>query len=308
VPLSEPTARANVAYAGHFAHAIEGESAVAIASHFALTSAAMEPPAAAFREAGTGDSVVCLHSSASSSGQWRPLVDRLASRYRVLTPDLYGYGQSPGWPTDRPLTLGDEAALLEPVFRAAGDHFHLVGHSYGAATALVAALARPERVLSLTLYEPVLIAVLMQEDPDQPAAREIASVRDDTSAAVERDELGAAGARFVDYWMGAGSWAATPEKRRAVIAATMPKIRAEWHAIFTEPTPLAAFAQLAIPTCYLIGATTPEAPRGVARLLTGTLPQVSVVELAGIGHMGPVTHGHQVNVEIEAHLARVSAA
>lgn len=246
---------------------------------------------------------MCLHASASSSGQWRALMERLAPRYRVLAADLYGYGQSPAWPGARPLTLADEAALLEPVFQAAGDRFHVVGHSYGAAIALCAALTQPHRVKSLTLFEPVLIAALMQDDPDQPAAREIASVRDDTSAAVARGELEAAGERFVDYWMGAGAWATTPDKRRAVIAGTMPKIRAEWHAIFTEPTPLAAFARLAIPTRYLVGGASPLAPRGVARLLTRTLPRVSVVELAGVGHMGPVTHADQVNAEIEAQLA-----
>ena len=30
------------------------------------------------REAGIGPSVVCIHCNASSSSQWRPLMDRLA--------------------------------------------------------------------------------------------------------------------------------------------------------------------------------------------------------------------------------------
>jgi pimeloyl-ACP methyl ester carboxylesterase len=166
----------------------------------------METPAASFREAGTGTGVVCVHASASSSGQWRPLMDRLANRFHVLAADLYGYGPSPAWPDDRKLTLTDEVRLLEPVFRAAGDRFHLVGHSYGGAIALRAALDNPGRLRSLVLYEPVLFAALMQEDPEQPAAREAASVRDDTIAAVDRGELDPAGERFVDYWMGTGAW------------------------------------------------------------------------------------------------------
>ena len=93
-----------------------------------------------YREAGTGNAVVCLHASASSSAQWRPLMDRLAGRFHTLAADLYGSGRSPAWPGERPLWLADEVALLEPVFEAAGPRFHLVGHSYGGAVALRAAL------------------------------------------------------------------------------------------------------------------------------------------------------------------------
>ena len=53
------------------------------------------PVGAHFREAGAGRGVVCLHARASSSAQWRPLMDRLASRFRTLAADLYGSGQSP---------------------------------------------------------------------------------------------------------------------------------------------------------------------------------------------------------------------
>src|SRR5262245_5999765 len=78
--------------------------------------ATARPAGAHFREVGAGGGVVCLHASASSSGQWRPLMDRLAGRFRTLAADLYGAGQSPAWPGDRPLWLADEVALLTPIF------------------------------------------------------------------------------------------------------------------------------------------------------------------------------------------------
>jgi len=266
----------------------------------------METQAASFRESGAGVRVVCIHSSASSSGQWRPLMEHLANRFRVLAVDLYGYGQSPPWPDDRELSLADEARLLEPALRSAGERFHLIGHSYGGAVALRAALDDPGRILSLTLFEPVLFAVLMQEDPEQPAAREIASVRDDTSAAVDRGDLAQSAERFVDYWMGAGAWASTPEKRRLAIASAMRKVKSEWHAIFTEPTPLAAFSSLTVETLFIVGSRSPASSRGVARLLTSTLPRVTTLEVDGVGHMGPVTHPDEINAAIGAYLDRVS--
>jgi len=264
----------------------------------------MTSPGAYFREAGAGMAVVCLHASASSSAQWRPLMDRLAGRFRVLAVDLYGSGKSPRWPDDRPLSLADEAALLAPVLSAAGDRFHVIGHSYGGAVALEVALAEPGRIESLVLFEPVLFSVLMAEDPTQPAAREIAAVRDDTVVALECGDPHASGARFVDYWMGAGTWAAMPEPRREALATAMSHVKAEWDAAFREPTPLSAFAALEVPVLYLTGSESPASSLEVARLLTKTLPRVTAVDVGGVGHMGPVTHPDRVNALIESHLER----
>ena len=50
--------------------------------------------------------------------------------------------------------------MLEPVLARAGTPLVLAGHSYGAAVALVAALANPGRVRDLVLYEPTLFALI----------------------------------------------------------------------------------------------------------------------------------------------------
>lgn len=266
----------------------------------------MDRHVAYVREAGTGDPVICIHASASSSAQWRPLIDRLAGRFRVLAFDLYGAGRSPGWPDDRPLTLADEVALLEPILAATGRRVHVIGHSYGGAVALKLALAHPRWLASLTVFEPVLFSLLMAQDPDDPAAREIDAVRADTSAAADRGHLDAAGARFVDYWMHAGAWAGMPDARRRTVAAAMAQIAGQWHAVFEEPAPLEAFAALDVPTLCLVGANSPASSRAVSRLLAKTLPRASEVELDGVGHMGPVTHPDRVNALIEHNLSEMT--
>jgi pimeloyl-ACP methyl ester carboxylesterase len=198
-------------------------------------------------------------------------------------------------------------ALLRPVLAAAGERFHLVGHSYGGAVALAAALAEPERVASLVLFEPVLFSLLIAEDPAQPAAREILAVRDDTVAALERGDPQASGARFVDYWMGPGTWAALPAPRREGLALAMGTVRAEWEAAFREPAPLSAFGTLEMPVLYLTGSESPASAHGVARLLAKALPRVTTIEIEGVGHMGPVTHPDRVNELIERHLEETTA-
>src|SRR5262249_24421228 len=137
--------------------------AIELGSRFARAPAAA--PAPFFREQGSGPGVVCLHSSAGSSSQWRSLMDRLAGRCHVLAADSYGAGKSPAWPSDRTVPWYGEASLLEPVFARAGEPFTLVGHSYGGSIALVAAVSRQQRVRALVLYEPTLFCLLDEEMP-----------------------------------------------------------------------------------------------------------------------------------------------
>lgn len=264
----------------------------------------MQKPIAFFREAGAGPGVVCLHSNASSSSQWRALMECLAPKYRVLAPDSYGAGKSPAWPADREVRLRDEAALLEPVFARAGETFALVGHSYGGAVALIAALAQPRRVRALALYEPTLFALVDAESPPPNEADGIRGAVARAAAALDAGDADGAAGHFIDFWMGKGAWARTPEARKGPIADSVFNVRGWASALFGEPTPLEAFSSLNIPVLYMTGKDSPASSLGVARLLTKTLPRVEVVEFEGLGHMGPVTHPDLINEAVSGFLER----
>ena len=257
-----------------------------------------------FRESGTGTGVVCIHCNASSCSQWRPLMDRLAPRHRVLAPDTYGAGRGPAWPGDRALTLRDEVAMLEPVFARAGEPFVLIGHSYGAAVALLAALQQPERVRALVLYEPTLFALIDTASPVPNAADGIRQTVALATAALARDDRGAAAQIFIDYWMGEGAWFAKPEAQRSAIEAAVVNVQGWSGALFGDTTPLAEFRALKMPALLMQGAETTPSARAVALLLAGTLPRVETLTLRGLGHMGPVTNPEQVNEAIDGFLRR----
>ena len=205
------------------------------------------------RDGGTGPGVVCLHANASTSGQWRGLMELLTPTFRVLAPDLYGAGKSPQWPSAQGIHLRDEVALIEPVLRSAGASLALVGHSYGAAVALLAALAHPGRIRAMALYEPTLFALLDAESPPPNEADGIRNAVADASLALDAGNPDSAAERFIDYWMGPGSWEHTPTQRKPSIAASVTNVRRWAHALFTEPTPLDAFRALHIPVLYMVG-------------------------------------------------------
>jgi pimeloyl-ACP methyl ester carboxylesterase len=256
------------------------------------------------REAGAGPAVICLHSNASHGGQFRALMARLSPRHRVLAPDSYGSGYSPDWPSDRAITLADEVSLLEPVFAQTSDTFSLIGHSYGAAVALIAALQRPQRVRALVMYEPTLFSLI---EADGAAPNEADGIRNAVAAAADALDTGdkfLAAKYFIDYWMGPGSWDATPPERQLGIANSTVNVRRWAHALMTEPTPLSAFAALDIPVLLMTGARSTASAHGVARRLLGVLPRAEHVVFEQLGHMGPITHPEPVNEAIDVFLQR----
>src|SRR4051812_33644816 len=210
--------------------------------------------AAYVRAVGQGPGVVCLHSNASTSGQWRALGDRLAERFRVFAVDGYGAGKSPPWPTDCSMRLEREVALLEPVLERAGAPFHLVGHSYGGAVALKAAFLHRQRVKSIVLYEPTVFHLLAAgQHPLTTPARGIWQAASAAADAAARADDHAAGEHFIDYWMGTGAWRAMPEGRRAAIAVAVRNVGAWRDVLFADTTPLADYAALDVPMLYLSG-------------------------------------------------------
>jgi pimeloyl-ACP methyl ester carboxylesterase len=240
------------------------------------------------------ESVICLHSSGASGRQWDALAAPLSAQFEVLTPDLLSYGTRTPWPTGTPVSLTDEANALAPLLDGRPGGVHLLGHSYGASVALQIALRWPARVRSLTLYEPVRFALLFGDADTAGAGEQIVSIGRRIGFAVLSGRHHAAAAMFVDYWSGDGTWDAMPTGRRDALAARMPKIQAEFEALFADRVPLAAYERLDMPVRLLRGDRSPLPARMVVGRLGWQLAHADVVTLPGLGHMGPVTHGAEV--------------
>lgn len=108
-------------------------------------------------EAGSGPAVLLLHGGgpgASGVSNYSRNIDALAQRYRVLVPDMPGYGRS-----SKGIDKSDPFGCLADAMRGLLDELsistaHLVGNSYGGAAALRMALDTPGRVGKLVLMGP----------------------------------------------------------------------------------------------------------------------------------------------------------
>ena len=256
----------------------------------------------AYTDAGRGDTVLLLHGSASSRRMWQPLVERLATRYRVVAPDLVGYGESTPWREGLQATDYDVVATFA---RELGCPLHVVGHSYGGALALRAALANGSRVTSLALVEPAAF-LMLDRVADRAALGEIEGIASRHIELAAAGDLDACAAHFMGYWIGAETWAAMAPETRARLTATMPKIASEFHLIFRDRERYDV-RRVRAPTLLVRGTRTTLAARTVIDRLGATLPSVDLVEVADAGHLLPVTHAARVNAAIETHLAQVEA-
>lgn len=99
---------------------------------------------------GSGPAVVLVQGVGVIGEGWRPQIDALKDRYRVVWIDNRGIGQSVI--TDGDLTIADMADDVLAVADAEDlQTFHLVGHSMGGLIAQQVALSARHRVLSLAL-------------------------------------------------------------------------------------------------------------------------------------------------------------
>jgi pimeloyl-ACP methyl ester carboxylesterase len=97
-----------------------------------------------YEEAGAGAPLVLLHGIGASLRDWDMQLAVFARRFRVIAPDLRGFGQSERSGNYGVGTFaGDIWALLD-LLRI--ERFNLIGHSMGGAVALQMAVDRPERI------------------------------------------------------------------------------------------------------------------------------------------------------------------
>ena len=99
---------------------------------------------------GEGNPVLLIHGFGASSYSWRHIIAPLAQKYRVITIDLKGFGESPK-PRDDLYSVYEQARLVRNfILENDLQNVRIIGHSYGGGVALVTC-ADHRSALSLSL-------------------------------------------------------------------------------------------------------------------------------------------------------------
>lgn len=107
----------------------------------------------AYEVIGKGPELVLIPGTFADRRTWSRVVGRLSARFRCLLLDPRGTNETPdpGTPFTADDLAGDVAAAMDA---AAFERAHILGHSLGAAVAVILAARRPERVRRLVACSP----------------------------------------------------------------------------------------------------------------------------------------------------------
>ena len=240
-------------------------------------------------EAGTGPAIVLLHGGgpgASGMSNYTRNVGALAENFRVIVPDLPGYGRSSKG-VDRDDPFGDLADSVRGVLDELDlPTAHLVGNSYGGAAALRLALDTPDRVERLVLMGPGGIGTTRR--PPTAGLKHLFGYYGGDGPTRAKLE------RFIrEDLVFDGSAVPDPVVEERYLASIDPAVvadpplrrpsslRALWRTDFTRDRRLAS---LPTPTLVLWGARDRvNRPRG-GSLLATTMPHCHLLLLADTGH------------------------
>ena len=206
-------------------------------------------------EAGDGDPLVWLHGAGGVVLSYA--LDRLARRYRVLLPEMPGWGPVGQVPTS---ILQMRDTLADLLSRQGLSRYHLGGTSLGAAVALHLAAGRGEILESLVLESPYALRA-GGEDPDPThhspqQMREMLNARPDRVA--WRMPVGPSEVQLKVMQMVAS------EQNEALIAEALPSIRT--------------------PMLLIFGGLDRITPAAAARAFQQRLPDCCYVNLPGAAH------------------------
>jgi pimeloyl-ACP methyl ester carboxylesterase len=118
-----------------------------------LSAASVDGIPIHFASVGTGPALVLVHGWTCDSTSWAAQVTAFSKKYRVITLDLPGHGQS-GSPKDGKFSMDLFARAVEAVRAEAGaQRIVLVGHSMGAPVIRQYAHSYPEHVAGLVAVD-----------------------------------------------------------------------------------------------------------------------------------------------------------
>ena len=233
-----------------------------------------------------------VHGSPGTSRAWQPVAERLAPRFRVISPNLPGYGGTTRAADGGPGDSSYAAGLIEALVAEAGAPAVLAGHSYGGAVALQTALRGRVAPRTLALFEPVAIPVLAAVgDTDAfAAARELF---EGYCAAFERGDPGAVQI-MVDYWFGAGALDQMPRPMREFLVAHTGHNVRDVRATLRDPYSLPSLRGLVMPVLCVHGSRSPAMMGKIVEAIASHAPRGIIKTLENANHAMTTTHADAV--------------
>lgn len=252
---------------------------------------------------GTGDrSALALHCTMAFGGAWNGF-SKAMPELTLTAPDMPSHGRSADW--DGVSNFGDTVYAASLSALGAGP-MDVIGHSFGAMTALRLVASHPMLIRTLTLVEPVFFAIAMQEAPgtldehDQSAK----PFKD----AIETGDVETAARTFNRMWSTDGpAWDTLPERTRAAMMRGVRVVPDTYNLLYNDEAGLlvpGVLEAVTVPTLILRGAQAHPAITSVNNGLVARMPTATQAVIPEAGHMAPISHPSVVADAVRRLLAK----
>lgn len=229
--------------------------------------------------------ILAIHCSGSSGMQWAPLANVLGTDASVIAPDLWHHGMSVRAPmSPESLSWRDQVELVCLILDEGEEPVDLIGHSLGGLVATIAAAKRPGKVRSLTLYEPIVLSLVAEEE----------DLVDNLLPVFERWDAAAPDAwlaGFADYYGEPGSFSALDEGVKSLLRSRAVAMHAEARTVTFDPPDMSELPK--IPAAIFYGGETATALQTLACRLAAELGGTSI-KVDHAGHMAPLNEGERL--------------
>ncbi|MEM7270086.1 MAG: alpha/beta hydrolase [Pseudomonadota bacterium] len=258
---------------------------------------------------GQGDLVILAHCSLGVASLWRPVMDRLSDRWRCIAFDLPGHGASQRGDRSKWLQYQAIDYVIGLADFAGAEKAHLVGLSLGGAVSARAAHLHPERVRSLSLFEPIIFHFLDLWAPEEQAHDR--KIMDPVFQACEEGRHHDGARMFMEGWGQPGQFDRMPGPAQDAIARALKFIARDFPLSGQWPEGQLTeddIRAVDTPTLIAHGETTHNSAKVVNRGLHGLFPNSELHEIADAGHLSPVDQPDAVASQIARFLGSVEAS
>lgn len=247
--------------------------------------------------------LVLVHAFPMGSGMWEPQFRGAFHGWRILAPDLRGFGGS----TDERAEHVDPSIddYAEDIIGLIRDVAHgpvvLCGLSMGGYAALAVMRRAPQLVRALILADTRATADTLEGRARRKAMLTV--LEHDGPQGVARD--------MMPGLIGATTRAGNPdveETLRLLIKRQSPAaIRDAIVRMMERPDSMALLPTIQVPTLVIVGDEDTLTPPADAEAMAAALPQASLVRIAGAGHMVNLEQGQAFEASIDDFLASLPA-
>lgn len=247
--------------------------------------------------------VVLLHGFPFTSALWLPQLDALGERYRVIAPDLRGFGASALGSQDPTMArLADEVAELIAAAAPDAPSAAIAGLSMGGYIAFELYRRHADRVSALILAD-------TRPHPDSDEAR---ANRAELAQLAIADGAAAVAEKLAPKLLAAATRSERPEIERdlrAMMKSVEPQtIAAALMGMAARADSRPHLANIRVPTLVIVGAEDALAPPSEAREWATQIPDARLEVIDGAGHVSNLERPDAFNAAALAFLDRVFAS